>query len=429
MPLDKREGGLWFREELYPDVVQEFRVKKVLYEKMSRGKGGKKLHQLMVLDTPRFGRVFVLDGVVQTTEEDEAYYHEPLVHCAAFSHPRPKRALLIGCDGGTLREIRKHPLRCIDVVDIDKSVIEIMLKFMPSVPQDSFDDPRVRLTIDDGAEFVKRAKKKGKRYDLVIVDSPDPIGPARSLFQTSFYLDIAKILNPEGIVIRQTGSSALQPDEMPSNYRQMLEIFPEVQGFITAVPTYIGGYFTFVAASHKKGIFREALRTLDQRLRDFLLETLRWYSAEMHKAAMILPPDMMRAIEKSEYGIELIVDLYGCEYEAIASSERLKEFARELCAVIGMKPFGESLVPDFGHALSKTAGPSLVQLIESSAITAHYSPHWRMVCMNIFTCRTFDSQKTLEFVKGFFKAEKAVAYLLRRGFRVLPHRPELIVIE
>ena len=94
-----------------------------------------------------------------------------------------------------------------------------------------------------------------------------------------------------------------------------------------------------------------------------------------------------------------------------------------------MKPYGEPLIPDFGHSLSKTAGPSLVQLIESSAITAHYSPHWRIVCLNIFTCKSFDAKKTLKFVKEFFDAGRARAFLLKRSPRIFRKNLEILSIH
>ncbi|MDD2696921.1 MAG: S-adenosylmethionine decarboxylase, partial [Candidatus Pacebacteria bacterium] len=97
--------------------------------------------------------------------------------------------------------------------------------------------------------------------------------------------------------------------------------------------------------------------------------------------------------------------------------------------VIKMKPYGEPVIPDFGYALSKTAGPSLVQLIESSSITAHYSPHWRMVCLNIFTCKSFDAETALKYVKEFFKAERATAFLLKRGLRVFRNDLEIVNVS
>jgi S-adenosylmethionine/arginine decarboxylase-like enzyme len=308
-----------------------------------------------------------------------------------------------------------------------------MQKYIPSIPQDSFSDPRARLTIADGADFVRLAKKKGKKYDLVIIDSPDPVGPAKSLFRTSFYLDVSSVLSPDGIVIRQTGSSILQSDEMPANFRQMEAVFAEVQGLATSVPTYIGGYFTFVAASHKKGIFREALKSLDSRFKRGFSETVKnsldWYSPETHRAAMALPAEVKRAIDKSEYGIHLVMDLAECDYSVLGSREKLKEFVEELCRVIGMRPYGATLLPDFGHGMAKTAGLSLFQFIETSGIMGHFSPHWREAYLDIFTCKSFDPKVTLEFVKKFFSAGRVVSYLIKRGPRALKDKPELTLIE
>lgn len=431
MPLVEKDGKTWFYEELFPDVAQGFLVEEILFGTQTRDDHGKALHRLMVLKTPRFGNVLTLDGVVQTTEADEYFYHEPLVHCAALSClALPNNALLIGCDGGTLREAVKYPsLERIDVVDIDRTVIDVVEKYIPAIPNGAFRDPRVVLTIADGAVFVKEAREAGRVYDLIVVDSPDPIGPAQSLFRTSFYLDLAAILSGGGVLIRQTGSSAFQPDEMPSNFRQMLEVFPngDVQGFMTAVPTYAGGYFTFVAASRSRGIFAHALKNLPERFKALSGHRFNWYSPHMHCAAMVLTPEIQRSIDQGEYGRELVLDLYGCDPAIISSSEKLREFAREICRVIDMKPYGEPLIPDFGFAKSKTAGPSLVQLIETSAVTAHYSPHWRMVLKNIFTCSTLDAEKAVQFSMKFFDAIQAKWRVVVRGGRLLRHEPQLFV--
>jgi S-adenosylmethionine/arginine decarboxylase-like enzyme len=260
------------------------------------------------------------------------------------------------------------------------------------------------------------------------LDTPDPIGPAKSLFQTKFYLNCQKILAPGGIIIRQTGSSILQPEEMPSNFRQMEELFPDVKVILTAITTYIGGYFTFVIASNKKGALRSALPKIAGRFKKMKLET-EWYTPEIHKASMILPRELESSLKKTDYGVELVIDLYECDYTIMNSNEKLHEFVKELLKVIDMKAFGEPWIPDFGYSLSKTAGPSLVQLIESSSITAHYSPHWRMICMNVFTCKSFDPEKTLKFVKEFFRAGRARAFLLKRGPRIFRKDLDMISVH
>ena len=425
MPLVREGNVLWFTEGLYPDTALRIKVSTIIEERITRDRKGKPLQRLGIYDTPRYGKMVVLGDVrdkkkdaIQTTEADEALYHEVL-HCGANSCAAPpKTILLIGCDGGMLREALKHNPRRVDVVDIDREVIDLVKKHIPSIPGDAWKDRRrVRLTIEDGAEFVKRARRRGKLYNFIVIDSPDPIGPAVSLFRTMFYLDVARILAPGGVVIRQTGSSILQPDEMPSNFRQMQEVFPRgsVQVFTTAVATYVGGYFTFVAASPDRNRFQKALRTLNSRLRNLPVKTFRWYSASIHRASMALPRELEGALAMTEFGREIIVDLKGCDYEKLNSPEEIKRFAGELCKVINMVPFGKPWVPDFGHAKSRTAGPSLVQLIETSSITGHYGVHWLRLCLNVFTCSTLEALKAVKFSMNFFGAKHAEWELRRRG--------------
>ena len=424
MSLKKIKNEYWFEEELYPDYSQSIKVSKILAQKVTKDKKGKTLQKLLILETPRFGKMLVLDDIVQLTQVDEKYYHEPLAHCAIFSHPNPKNILVIGGgDGGLLKEIVKHPVKTMDLVDIDKDVIEMTKKYIPDLAGSAWQDKRLKIYVEDGAKFVKRTKK---RYDVILLDTPDPVGPAVPLFKTVFYLNCKKILSDNGIIIRQTGSSILQPEEMPSNFRQMEELFPEVRVFLTALPTYVGGYFTFVAAAMKKGLFSKSLKEINKKYRKLKIKT-EWFTPKMHKASMILPRELESSLKKTEYGQELIIDLYDCDYSTLTSREKLYRFAKELCKVIKMKPYGEPLIPDFGYALSKTAGPSLVQLIESSSITAHYSPHWRMVCLNIFTCKSFDAVAALKYVKEFFKAERATAFLLKRGVRAFENLQKNII--
>ncbi|MFH0837155.1 MAG: spermidine synthase, partial [Candidatus Aenigmatarchaeota archaeon] len=190
MGFENINGEQWFREELYNDVAQSLKVKEKLVEDQSF-LDGKKLQDIVIIDTERYGKVLILDGIFQTSEKDEIFYHEPLVHFPMFSHPSPKRILIIGGgDGGIMREVLKHKIDHVDLVDIDGKVIEYTKKFMPSLPGSAFDDPRAETHVEDGFKFVARCVKENIKYDVVIVDSPDPVGPAVSLFSREFYLDI-----------------------------------------------------------------------------------------------------------------------------------------------------------------------------------------------------------------------------------------------
>lgn len=303
MPLITKDNEIWFQESLFENVSLSFKVSQILFEQTSQDEQGLPLQQIKVLDTPQYGRVLTIDDVIQTTEKDNAYYHEPIVHIPMNSYfIPPKTALLIGCDGGTLREAVKYPsLKEIDVVDIDATIINVMKQYIPSIPNGSFDDPRVNLTIADGAIFVKEKIAQGKTYDIIIVDSPDPMGVALSLFRNEFYQNIHDLLTIYGVSIRQTGSSLYQPTEMAEHYHQLKNIYQNgaVQGIITAVPTYHGGYFTFVTASKNYNAFNTSLQKLQERTNRFDTRELKWYTPQIHLACMQLPPEIQNRIQKA----------------------------------------------------------------------------------------------------------------------------------
>lgn len=421
---------LYFFEGLYKRVGQYLAVDEVLFSTESRKEAGPQ--DILVLKTPQYGVVLVINGVVQTTEGDEYFYHE-VVHCAANSCIEdPGSVLIIGCDGGMLRELVKYDcFSKIIAVDIDRRVIDLCEMYLPALSDGAWKDQRVKLMIDDGAKFVKEAIGKKEKYDLIVVDSPDPIGCAASLFETSFYGDIAKILSPSGIVIRQTGSFILQPGEVHDSVRQMQEVFPEgdVQVFITSVATYIGGYFTFVAASPRKHIFHDALLSLDfnfsRRMPAKLRSHLRWYSSDMHRAAISLPPELARDLKESEWGRELYLDLHECDEERIILPDYIAEYARKICKVINMKPFGDPWVQDFGSAMARTAGASFTQPIETSLVSGHFSIFWRLVPLNIFTCSTLDSWSAVKFSMDFFKSQRAVWWVMPRGRHFRSPMPQI----
>lgn len=432
--FEQRGEELWVVERLYPDVEQAFLVKKILYPSARDPyymtiRDPKELQGILVIDTARLGKMLLMSGgddnyAIQTDEESEFYYHEPAVYIPMMSvpfTPQPPRVLIIGGgDGGMLREVLKYPeIHDVYMVEIDSRVVDVCRKYMPSLSGGAFDDPRAkgRIIYQDGAVFVADARNRGEKFDVVIVDSPDPLGPAISLFRTSFYEDIAAILNEHGIVVRQTGSAVYQPDEYATHVHQMKEIFPEVKVFTSSVATYIGGPFTFVAASRKAGAFDITLEELERRMARVTGE-LKWYTPEMHKAAFALPPDISRRIEESEYGRELIIDLSNCDYEILTSRDELARFIKGLCDEIGMKAYGEALAPDFGHAKFRTSGLSVVQLIETSNLSLHASPHWKKACLNIFTCSTLNAERAIKFSMRELGSSKSGGLLMPRGQRL-----------
>jgi spermidine synthase len=271
----------WFFESLYPDIKLGLKVTKALY----RGKS--KFQNIKILETPRFGTVLVLDGVIQTTSGDEFIYHEMMTHIPMFSHPNPETVLIIGGgDGGVLREVLKHKtVKKVTLVEIDKKVIEYSEKYLKSIAKNSFRSSKLELIISDGAEFVKN--KKGI-YDIAIIDSPDPIGPAKVLFQKKFYTDIYNILKPNGIMVRQSGSTFLQKEELRENYKILSRIFPYNGVYTAAIPTYIGGLFSFIFSSKKVDPKKLDGKKIASRYKQAKIKT-RYYNPEIHIASFQTP--------------------------------------------------------------------------------------------------------------------------------------------
>lgn len=273
----------WFSETLHPSVQQVLKIKEILYS------GKTSFQKIQILDTERFGKMLVLDGVVQTTEKDEFIYHEMMTHVPLFSHPNPKRVLVIGGgDGGIIREVLKHPVEEVYLVEIDEWVITLSKKYLGAICKGAFKDSRTRVHVGDGARFIT---EQTDPFDIVIIDSTDPIGPSRVLFSKKFYQAIRRVLNPEGILVCQTGSTIFQPNEWMENYRQLKGFFSQVHPFVITVPTYIGGLFSLVLASDKINPFALDLAMLKARYGELQLKT-RYYNPEIHQGCFRLPEYM-----------------------------------------------------------------------------------------------------------------------------------------
>mgnify|MGYP001102310097 CR=1 FL=1 len=280
---------VWFYESLFPLVRLGLKVKKTIVSENSR------FQKIKILDTYEFGRVLVLDGVVQTTERDEFIYHEMLSHLPLLSHPHPERVLIIGGgDGGILREVLKHPVKKVFLVEIDKKVIALSKTYLPVICRNSFNDRRANIIIDDGANFIKEWKGK---FDVVIIDSSDPIGPAKVLFSSKFYQRVSNALsNNNGIFAQQTGSSFLQREEFPYVYEKLKKVFPFVSIFLTAVPTYVGGFFSLMFASKGIDPLKIRLSEIERRYKNLKLKT-RYYNPKIHHASFVLPTYIKETVE------------------------------------------------------------------------------------------------------------------------------------
>ena len=267
--------------EAWESVETRYRIKSVLYEQKTD------FQHMMLVDSHAYGKMLLLDGFVQTTERDEFFYHEMMAHVPVLAHPNPENVLIIGGgDGGVLREVLKHSgVKKATVVEIDPAVVDFSKKFLPGISSGAFDDPRTRLVFEDGARFVKNTQN---RYDVVIVDSSDPVGPAQILFSAGFYRNLAGIMNPEGIMTRQTGSLQMQPGEQKQAGDLLKVLFTHVAFYVFTVPTYIGGLFSTVFCSNAVDPETPEYEDLNKKVTDTGLTT-RYYNAGIHKGAFHIP--------------------------------------------------------------------------------------------------------------------------------------------
>lgn len=274
----------WFSETLHGSFQQSFKISEILYTS-NRG-----LQDILIFKTPFFGRVLALDNIIQTTEADESCYHEMLSHVPIISHGSAAEILIIGGgDGGVLRETLRHKtIKTATVVEIDNTVVELCKTFFPSLSAGAFDDSRADLIITDGLTFVEKTKRK---FDIIIVDSTDPVGPSIPLFSDRFYIACRKILTKRGILVCQSGVSFVQEKEARETIGRLRKTYEDAALYLTQVPTYSFGFMTLGWGSLDKQARNTKLSTLKKRFVDTNIKT-RYYTPEVHKASFSLPAYM-----------------------------------------------------------------------------------------------------------------------------------------
>lgn len=270
----------WFRESLHPEIEEGLRVDESIYD------GRTEFQSVRIFRNDLLGRVLVLDNVVQTTELDEFFYHEMLAHVPILGHGAARRVLVIGGgDGGCLKQVLRHPVERVTMVELDRDVIALCRAHLPALSDGAFDDPRLRLVIGDGTAFVAET---GERYDVIIVDSTDPIGPAVALFETPFYRDCRDRLAPGGVLVTQNGVPAFQQAEFEQSLAAFRALFAHSGFYYAAVPTYFGGDLAFGWASDGLRLNHADSAQLRDRYAARELRT-RYYNPEIHQAAFAQP--------------------------------------------------------------------------------------------------------------------------------------------
>lgn len=272
----------WFSERLHDDWGQKMEIKERLFTKKSP------FQRIQIIETSRFGKMLVLDGIVQTNEGDEFIYHEMLTHVPILTHGNVKKVLIIGGgDGGMLREVLRHEsVEKAVMVEIDGMVIEYCKKLMPSLSQGAFDDPRAEVIVGDGLEYVKKTKEN---FDVIICDSTDPTGPGVVLFTKDFYSDCQRILTPNGILVTQNGVPFVQGKEITETHQNRARYFKDNTFYLAAIPSYIGGFMAFGWASNNPDLRKVSEEVLKERASKIKGKT-RYYSPAVHKASFVLPP-------------------------------------------------------------------------------------------------------------------------------------------
>ncbi|KAJ7553805.1 hypothetical protein O6H91_06G113800 [Diphasiastrum complanatum] len=286
----------WFSEisPMWPGEAHSLKVEKFLFE------GKSDFQDVVVFESATYGKVLVLDGVIQLTERDECSYQEMITHLPLCSIPNPKKVLVVGGgDGGVLREVSRHKsIEKIDICEIDKMVVDVSKQYFPDIAI-GFEDPRVNLRIGDGVAFLQEAP--AGTYDAIIVDSSDPIGPAQQLFERPFFQSMARALRPGGVVCTQAESPWLHMHIIKDIVAACRQTFKGSVNYAwTSVPTYPSGVIGFMLCSTEGPVvnFRQPINPIEN------IDTtsnsngeggvqvqnpLKYYNSEMHAAAFSLP--------------------------------------------------------------------------------------------------------------------------------------------
>ncbi|KAB3527364.1 polyamine aminopropyltransferase [Alkaliphilus serpentinus] len=278
---------LWYTEEQTENVRLSLKVKEHIFT------GQSDFQKVDVFDTHEYGKLMTLDGLVMVTEKDEFIYHDMIVHVAMAVNPNIKRVLVIGGgDGGTVRELMRYPhIQQVEMVEIDKMVCDVAKDYFPTVSNE-LNNPRVALYYEDGVAYMKGKKNL---YDLIIIDSTDPVGPGEGLFTTEFYTDCFNALTDEGILVNQNESPVYEQfaKEAIRANEKLKNIFPIVEVYQAQIPTYPSGYWLFGFASKKYHPVKDLKAEAWQQ---FNLKT-KYYNTQLHLGAFALPSYVKEYIE------------------------------------------------------------------------------------------------------------------------------------
>jgi spermidine synthase len=266
---------LWYTEKQTENHGITTKISKTLHSEQTD------YQKLDIIETEQFGTMLVLDGMVMTTDIDEFVYHEMITHVALNTHPNPQRVLVVGGgDGGAIREIVKHSsVQEAILAEIDQRVIDTSIEYLPEIASALTGNPRVKLMVGDGIKFIRDHQN---RFDVIIVDSTEPIGPAEGLFAKSFYEELYGALKEDGIMVAQTESPWFNQDLIKRVFRDIKSLFAITRLYTVSIPTYPSGLWSFTIGSKKY----DPLNVSEAEIAEL---STKYYTKELHKAAFVLP--------------------------------------------------------------------------------------------------------------------------------------------
>lgn len=270
-------------EQFYKEITPAgfgiaIKVKEVLFSKQSP------FQKVEIIDTDSdLGKILTLDGLMMTSEGDEQFYHEMIAHIPMMNHKCPKSVLVIGGgDGGTVREVLKHnTVEKVVLCEIDGMVIDACKKYLPTIAG-KLDDSKVEIRVEDAIEYIK---DKENEFDIVLIDSTDPMGPGEGLFTEEFYTNVKKALKQGGIVAAQSESPVVNKEEIKKMYTLLKKVFPITSTYTSPIPTYPGGYWAWAFCSESI----EPLSYIDENRCEEITKTCKIYNKEYHLARFALP--------------------------------------------------------------------------------------------------------------------------------------------
>ena len=280
----------WVEETLHDGFRVRLKADQVLFDSKTE-------HQeLIIFENEEFGRMMMLDGVVQLSTKDEFVYHEMMAHVPLFAHGAAGKVLIVGGgDGGVLREVLRHgEVRQATLCEIDRSVIDLCLAHFPQVSAGAYDDPRSNVVIADGTKFVAETNE---RFDVILVDSTDPIGPGAVLFTKTFYADCKRALAPGGILVTQNGLPFIQASELRESVAHFRDLFSDAFAYVATTPSYFGGSMSYGWATDDKTLRRHSLDEIQRRYDRAGAFPTRYWRPEMQGAAFALPAYIRELVE------------------------------------------------------------------------------------------------------------------------------------